>query len=44
MLGHRSIQTTINFYIALEMIGANEIFAEIVKERLDKILEPANEE
>jgi integrase len=38
MLGHRSIQTTINFYIALEMITANEIFAGIVKERLDKAL------
>jgi len=44
MLGHRSIQTTINFYVALEMIKANEIFAEIVKERLDRILEPTNEE
>jgi len=44
MLGHRAVETTRNFYIALEMIEANEIFAEIVKERLDKILEPANEE
>jgi hypothetical protein len=40
-LGHRNIQTTINFYTGLNMIQASELFSEIVKKRLDEELEPA---
>jgi integrase len=41
MLGHRSIETTRNFYIGLENIQASEIFGNIIKERLNKSLEAA---
>jgi hypothetical protein len=35
MLGHKSIQTTIRFYLALETTQASEIFTDIVRNRLD---------
>ena len=35
ILGHKSIETTKRFYVALEMIPANEIFADIVREHMD---------
>ena len=35
ILGHKSIQTTINFYCSLETTQASEIFTEIVRQRLD---------
>jgi integrase len=38
MLGHRSIETTRNFYIGLENIQATEIFGDIIKKRLNKSL------
>ena len=41
MLGHRNIQTTVNFYVGLENIQATEIFGDIIKERLNKSLEAA---
>ena len=41
ILGHRNIQTTVNFYIGLENIQATEIFGDIIKERLNKSLEAA---
>jgi integrase len=41
LLGHRNIQTTMNFYVGLNTIQANELFSEIIKKRLDKKLEPA---
>jgi integrase len=41
LLGHRSIQTTMNFYVGLATIQASEIFGEIIKSRLDRELEPA---
>jgi integrase len=41
LLGHRNIATTMRFYVALEMIFANETFSEIIKKRLDDELEPA---
>jgi integrase len=40
-LGHRNIQTTINFYTGLNMIQASHLFGEIVKKRLDAQLEAA---
>jgi integrase len=39
LLGHRSIQTTMNFYVGLNTIQANELFSEIIKKRLDEKLE-----
>jgi integrase len=39
LLGHRNIQTTMNFYVGLNSIQANELFSEIIKERLDSNLE-----
>jgi hypothetical protein len=42
LLGHRNIQTTMNFYVDLNSIQATEIFSGIIKQRLDnKKLEPA---
>jgi len=41
LLGHRNIQTTMNFYVGLDMIQASELFSEIIKKRLNKKLEPA---
>ena len=35
ILGHKSIQTTINFYCSLETTQASEIFTDIVRQRLD---------
>ena len=35
MLGHRSIQTTMNSYVGLESTQATEIFADIVEGRLN---------
>jgi hypothetical protein len=39
-LGHRNIQTTMNFYVGLNSIQATELFNETIKERLDSNLEP----
>ena len=36
LLGHRNIQTTMNFYVGLNTIQANELFSEIIKKRLDE--------
>jgi integrase len=41
LLGHRSVQTTINCYIGLDMIQASQIYAEIVMQHLDQDLEAA---
>ena len=41
MLGHRNVETTINFYIGLENIQATEIFGDIIKERMDTAPEVA---
>jgi integrase len=41
LLGHRSVQTTINAYIGLESIRASEIFSKIVVEHLADELEAA---
>jgi integrase len=41
LLGHTRIETTMRFYVALEMIFANETFNDIIKKRLDDELEPA---
>jgi integrase len=41
MLGHRSIQTTMNFYVGLENIQATEIFGDIIKQRMNKLSEAA---
>ena len=41
LLGHRNIQTTINFYVGLQTLMASEIFGGIIKSRLDSELEPA---
>jgi integrase len=41
LLGHRNIQTTMNFYVGLDMIQATELFSEIIKERLNNKLEAA---
>jgi hypothetical protein len=35
ILGHKSIQTTKNFYLSLETTQASEIFTDIVRQRLD---------
>jgi integrase len=35
MLGHRNIATTMNFYVGLENIQATEIYANLMKKRLD---------
>ena len=34
LLGHRNVQTTINFYVGLENIQASEIFSKIVMEHM----------
>jgi integrase len=34
LLGHRSVQTTINSYVGLDSIRANELFGEIVWNQL----------
>jgi site-specific recombinase XerD len=39
MLGHRNIATTMNFYVGLENIQATEIYANLMKKRLDESLE-----
>ena len=39
MLGHRNIATTMNFYVGLENIQATEIYANLMKKRLDDSLE-----
>jgi integrase len=36
VLGHRSIETTIKFYVGLENIQASELLAEVVREQLDR--------
>ena len=41
LLGHRSIQTTMNFYVGLATIQAGEVFGEVIKNRLESKLEPA---
>ena len=41
LLGHKNISTTMNFYVALEMMFANETFNDIIKKRLDNELEAA---
>jgi integrase len=41
LLGHRSVQTTINAYIGLENIQASEIFSKIVMEHMCENLEAA---
>jgi integrase len=33
LLGHRNIQTTINFYVGLETIQANRVFGKIVRDK-----------
>jgi integrase len=39
LLGHRNIQTTMNFYVGLNSIQASELFNATIKERLDNNLE-----
>jgi hypothetical protein len=41
LLGHRNVQTTINFYVGLENIQASEIFGKIVMEHMHDGSEPA---
>ena len=41
LLGHRNIETTMNFYVALDMIQASETFNDIVKRRLEESLKSA---
>ena len=41
LLGHRSVQTTINSYIGLESIQASEIFSKIVMDHMGDDLEAA---
>jgi integrase len=41
LMGHKSITTTMRFYVALETIFANEAFNDIIKKRLDEAMEPA---
>ena len=43
MLGHRNIQTTINFYVGLEMMQASEIFGGIIKSGWTVIWSQPNE-
>ena len=38
MLGHRNIATTMNFYVGLENIQATEIYANLMKKRLDELV------
>ncbi len=40
-LGHRNVQTTINFYAGLKMIQASRLIGEIVNKRLDAQLDAA---
>jgi hypothetical protein len=40
VLGHKKIQTTINFYIGLETTQATRLFADIVRKQLDFASEP----
>jgi integrase len=40
-LGHRNVQTTINFYVGLENIQASELFGKIVKKHLGDDLQAA---
>jgi integrase len=42
LLGHKNIETTMRFYVALETVFANEAFNDIIKKRLDG-LEPDDE-
>lgn len=39
LLGHRNVQTTINFYCGLENTQATEIFAEIVRKQMTSTME-----
>jgi integrase len=41
MLGHRSIQTTINFYCGLETMQANAVFGDMVRKLMKLDPEPA---
>jgi integrase len=41
ILGHKNIQTTMDFYVGLENIQATEIFGDIIKQRLNKLPEAA---
>jgi integrase len=41
LLGHRSVQTTINAYVGLESIQASEIFGKIVMQHMGDELEAA---
>jgi integrase len=41
LLGHRSVQTTINAYIGLENMQASEIYSEIVLQHMGDGLEAA---
>lgn len=41
LLGHRSVQTTINAYIGLEAIQASEIFGKMIAQKVNKKLEAA---
>ena len=41
LLGHRNIETTMNSYVGLDIIQATETFSEIVKQRWEELLEPA---
>jgi hypothetical protein len=41
ILGHRNIQTTINFYCGLETMQANKIFGDIVRKQMTFVPEPA---
>jgi hypothetical protein len=34
LLGHRSVQTTINAYVGLDSIQANEIFGQIIMDQM----------
>ena len=41
VLGHRNIQTTINFYCGLETTQANKMFGDIVRQQMSFDPEPA---
>ena len=41
MLGHRNVETTLNFYVGLENMQATEIFGDIIKERMTTAPEAA---